>query len=563
MLFIGIAITGCEPMEDIHDDIDEKISNIQAAEQYTLQEEDYEFLDLPEDQYEFDTEDEARELIPVLLSEVYPALGENSSVNVTFNVFDSIRVEEYMVTADDYPSEDYFSGLDDIQDFLDVKFPRAEEGKFVGLTYNTVANEESFTFNDSHFNFVVEELEDIYPAQTGNMNQHGNFERREGNNAYWSNEMILEAINIVLLENQEGVEGQKYNVSYDIYNGNPGTESMTVQFNGNAYVSVGGTAYELTTDDYDLVGAELSETYSGPAGNTAQYHSFDVGEGSDNFWSMDMLLEAFNIALMENYPDAVDGDKFELTYDVYSGGVSTRVQALVLENGSYVVDTEAAVSTIEVTNVFALTNGTWAMPITLEEDDYTEMGQSYPNFDDEEELAYKLSTFLEPQFPYAVEGFMVPVAFDFYNGTSTNTAYGIFVFEDGEFNYVPKVAERSLQFGNNGTEWVPDNTIRYTLSGSDYGIIASVLEDQYPTQVGSMEQYNNFDRREGNSAFWSDEMLVEAMQALLNEIAPDAEVGQPYVLTFDIYNGTNTTESLSLIKDESGAWVVPSDEDEE
>lgn len=71
---------------------------------------------------------------------------------------------------------------------------------------------------------------------------------------------------------------------------------------------------------------------------------------------------------------------------------------------------------------------------------------------------------------------MVPVAFDFYNGTSTNTAYGIFVFEDGEFNYVPKVAERSLQFGNNGTEWVPDNTIRYTLSGSDYGIIASVLK---------------------------------------------------------------------------------------
>lgn len=44
MLFIGIAITGCEPMEDIHDDIDEKISNIQAAEQYTLQEEDYEFF---------------------------------------------------------------------------------------------------------------------------------------------------------------------------------------------------------------------------------------------------------------------------------------------------------------------------------------------------------------------------------------------------------------------------------------------------------------------------------------------------------------------------------------
>jgi hypothetical protein len=51
-------------------------------------------------------------------------------------------------------------------------------------------------------------------------------------------------------------------------------------------------------------------------------------------------------------------------------------------------------------------------------------------------------------------------------------------------------------------------------------------------------------------------MLLEAMQALLSEIAPNAEVGQKYVMTFDIYNGTNTTESLSLIKDESGAWVI-------
>ena len=104
--------------------------------------------------------------------------------------------------------------------------------------------------------------------------------------------------------------------------------------------------------------------------------------------------------------------------------------------------------------------------------------------------------------------------------------------------------------------WVPDNTIRYSLSGDDYAIIAGELVDVYPNQVSSMEQYNNFDRREGNSAYWSDDMLLEAMQALLDEIAPNAEVGQQYVLTFDIYNGTNTTESLSLIKDESGAWVI-------
>jgi hypothetical protein len=559
MLFIGVAITGCEPMEDINEEIDEKISNVEGSLEYTLEEEDYtENLGLAFSS--FDSEDDARELIPGLLSNLYPALGKNSSVNATFNIYDPIRVEEYMVTAADYEtiglSEDYFSGFGDVMAFLEFQFPQAEQGDYLELTYSTLADEESYMVSDADFALIEEELGGDYPQPASSAAQYGNFERREGNDAYWSNEMILEAINIVLSENIDGVEGQKYNVSYDIYNGSAGTESMTVQFNGNAYISVGGTAYELNNDDYDLIGAELGEAYAGPAGNAAQFNSFTIDESSDNFWSMDMLLEAFTVVLMENYPDAVVGDKFELTYDVYNGsGVSTQVLAVVKVDGTYEVDGEAAVSTIEATNVFVYTNGSWDMPLTLEAEDYTEMGQTYPNFDDEDEAIYKLAIFLESQFPYAQEGDFVALAYNFYEGETT-TEYANFVFQDGEFNYMPSVKQKSLQFGNNGTEWIPDNTIRYSLSGSDYATIASALEDEYSSPVESMGNYSNFDRREGNSAYWSDEMLLEAMQALLSEIAPNAEVGQKYVMTFDIYNGTNTTESLSLIKDESGAWVI-------
>jgi len=562
MLFIGVAITGCEPMEDIHNDIDEKISNVEGSMDYTLQEEDY-TDNLGLSFTSFDSEDDARELIPALLSDLYPALGKNSSVNVTFNVYDPIRVEEYVVTATDYEAvgltENYFSGMVDIVDFLEFQFPQAEEGDYVELTYNTLADEEVYMLTDADFSLIGDEFEDDYPNPASSAGEYGNFERRETNDAYWSNEMILEAINEVLLENIDGVEGQKYNVSYDIYNGSAGTESMTVQFNGNAYVAVGGTPYELTTDDYDLAGAELAEAYPDPAGNAAQYHSFAIDEDSDDYWSMDMILEAFNIVLKENFPDAVDGDKFEVSYDVYSGGVSTKLQAVILQDGTYVIDESAAVSTIEETKVFAFTNNSWNTPLILEEEDYAEMGQSYPNFDDEDEAIYKLAIFLENRFPYAQDGDFVALGYDFYSGETTRE-YANFVFEDGEFIYIPSVVESSLQFGNDGTQWVPDNTIRYSLSGADYGIIASALEDDYGNPVESMENYSNFDRREGNSAYWSDEMLLEAMQALLNEIAPNAEVGQQYVLTFDIYNGTNTTESLSLIKDESGTWVLNNEE---
>lgn len=563
MIFIGLSLTGCEPMEDINTEIDEKIDNVEGSIEYTLEEEDYtDNLDLSNTS--FDSEDDAKELIPVLLSSLYPALGENSSVNATFNVYDPIVVEEFMVPAEGYEaiglSNNYFSGFGDIQDFLAYQFPRTKNGEYVELTYRTLAEEEAYMFSDSDFSLIGEELGDAYPEPASSAGQYGNFERRENRDSYWSNEMILDAINVVLLENINGVEGQKYNVSYAVYNGEAITESMTVQFNGNSYVAVGGKAYELSNDDYDLIGAELGEAYPGAAGNAAQFNSFDIQESSDNYWSMDMILEALDVILNENYPDAVDGDKFEVSYDVYSGGVSTTVQAVVLESGTYVVDEEAAISTIEETKVFVYISGSWNTPLILEEEDYTEMEQSFSNFDDEDEAIFKLAIFLKNRFPYAQEGDFVAVGYTYTffedDARKYETRYANFIFEDGKFNYIPSVVESNLQFGNDGTKWVPDNTIRYSLSGSDFSTIGSALADDYPTAAESAGNYGNFDRREGNSAYWSDEMLLEGMRVLLNDIAPNAEVEQKYVLTFDIYNGTNTTESLSLIKDESGTWVV-------
>ena len=563
MLFIGIGFTACEPMEDINEEIDEKISNVEGSIEYTLTEEDY-TDNLGLNFTSFDSEEDAKALIPGLLSNLYPALGKNSSVNATFNVYDPIRVEDYMVTASDYEaiglSDDYFSTMKNITDFLKYQFPQAEEGDYVALTYNTLSDEILYSLKDSDFDLIGEKLADKYQEPASSAAQYGNFERRDVRDSYWSNEMILEALNVVLSENINGVTGQKYNVSYKIYDGESGTESMTLLFNGNAYIAVGGTSYELNADDYDLVGEQLGESYPGPAGNAARFNSFDVREGGDNFWSMDMILEAVNIVLNENYPDAENGDQFEISYDVYDGSVSTKITAVIKENGTYVIDEDAGVSTIEATNVFAYTNDSWNMPLMLEDADYAEMDNNYTNFDDVNEAAFKIAIFLENKFPYVREGDFKSVAYTYsYSEDGTRfyeTRYANFVYENGEYNYIPATVERSLQFGNDGTQWVPDNTIRYSLAGGDYGTIASALEDTYPGPAASAERYSNFDRREGNSAYWSDEMLLEAMQILLNDIAPNAEVGQKYVLTFDIYNGTNTTESLSLIKDESGEWVL-------
>ncbi len=564
MIFIGTLFTGCEPMEDIHDEIDAEIANpsIEGATEVRITEDDY-LASVEEGGFglahsNFSSLEEAKALIPSYLSYHYPVWGKGSLAQVTFDIYNPLSIEDYTVEDEDYGAinldVNYFTSTSQIEDFLDYQFQNAANGDYVKLTYRTIAEEISYIFDDDDFDLIGDELADEYADAAASAAQYNNFDRREDRDAYWNNDMILDAINVVMIENFDGVTGQTYEVSYDIYDGSAGTESMHVKFDGNNYVPVGGSSYEITNNDYDLIGTELGDEYPGPAGNAAQYNSFDVRSSSGNYWSEDMILEAINVVLNERFPFEDEGAQFDITYDIYNGSVSTVMESVVLADGEYVIDESSSVSTIMETSVFAKANGNWGTPYTLENEDYTAMGQSYPNFDDQDEALYKIAIFLGMEFPYAEEGDLIPVAYDFYSG-STNTRFANFIFESGEFQYVPNVMEETLQFASDGETWVPDNTIVYSLKPSDYALIGEVLAETYPDPAWSVGNYNNFDRRDGNRNYWSKEMLVEAMNVVLNNLQPNAEEGQKYVVSFAIYNGSAGTESLRLIK-QGDEWVL-------
>lgn len=113
----------------------------------------------------------------------------------------------------------------------------------------------------------------------------------------------------------------------------------------------------------------------------------------------------------------------------------------------------------------------------------------------------------------------------------------------------------SLQFGHDGTQWVPDNTIRYTLVDADYSNVASTLltTPGFEDAAGNLDNYGNFNRT-GSGTSWSDEMMITAMGVVLDSIDPSAEDGQKYITTYNIYDGSSGTEERSLIK-EAGAWI--------
>ncbi|NJW54372.1 hypothetical protein HC175_15790, partial [Salinimicrobium sp. CDJ15-91] len=175
----------------------------------------------------------------------------------------------------------------------------------------------------------------------------------------------------------------------------------------------------------------------------------------------------------------------------------------------------------------------------------------------ESDAGFYIGRYLEPLYPYAQQGDFIAVEFQFYNGSATVDRFASFIYdeEEREWNFIPSVIEQTLQFGHEGTGWVVDNTIVYSLAASDYDFISEQLTEEYPDPAWSAGNYNNFDRRAGNVNQWTDAMLLEAFNILLNQkIAPNAQEGQKYLLSFAIYNGTNTIEQMHLIK-QNGAWV--------
>ena len=111
-------------------------------------------------------------------------------------------------------------------------------------------------------------------------------------------------------------------------------------------------------------------------------------------------------------------------------------------------------------------------------------------------------------------------------------------------------------FGFDNGVWVPDNTIRYTISTPEFDYIEANYgsNPDFETAVGSMANYGNFDRRSNNPAYWSNDMLLTVFADLLdNVIDPNAEEEQKYVMIFDIYDGSSGVEELALIKI-NGVW---------
>ena len=265
--------------------------------------------------------------------------------------------------------------------------------------------------------------------------------------------------------------------------------------------------YTVTTEDYD----------SNP--ETERFNNFD---------DVDQIYALLNV----KYPSPSDRTLVSLTYKFYDGSTNT------LNNG------------------FLYINDGWEFILGFTNDEYSAMGEGFSNFSNEDEAIAKIPVFLKDKFKYEtkVAGDIEATMYKLYTTdvddldgdgrVDDNTTYSFvkyFIYDGSNWSEYNDVLTTSIQFGHDGATWVPDNTIKYTLTDADFELVGN-------------GRYSNFDVRDGKDEATVASRVAKINTILLNNFPGDAE-GQKYVVSYNVYNGTDAIYKTSVIKS-GGEYIL-------
>ena len=256
--------------------------------------------------------------------------------------------------------------------------------------------------------------------------------------------------------------------------------------------------FELTDDDYSTLGH--------------RYGNLD-SEGD--------IIDAVEY----KYPDPKANDVVTLVHEWYCGGCS--------DQGT-------------LTSKVTYYEGRWYNAYVPTRDDYTFMGQRYPNFESRSTARNRIAKLLDTKYLFDDVGTIRTAVFVYTyvpSGGSRQFEDFMVVFEFDGTNWIPfqDVVQSSLQLGHDGKAWVPDNTIKYSLTGADYSAMAGATVGSNPDGSASMGNYGNFD-----IALWSEDQIISAVGGRLLEIFPAVE-DQKYLVFYDTWEPGAGVRSIHLI----------------
>lgn len=542
LAFIGAIFTGCNPIEDINNDLANQEDPIIGEVEYTLTDDDYADLEL--DFGNFSSDEDARAAIPGLLADKYPYFGNGSSALVTYNLFvgaaegvsDYTGADVYDFTNADYATTGsdafgFYPNVDPTEEIpavLDTQITMPADGQIVLVTYDQyfetpeigIANlyQANFPADYDTFELISVSGPDALGWTVGASNVQGSgFDGGAVATEEW------------LISPEIDLTGQS-DLLFQI--------TQEIDFLGDA-----GLIDIMVSTDYTTGGDVMAATWTAFDFDKTIYGNLTTSEDFD-FSAYDG--QTIHVGLKYSSTDT-DSPRWRVQdFAVRALGVSGDTDA----KGEYFVYDGGAWEPAE--DVYYLSTS-----------DYDAMGEgsgqpgAFNNFSSGTPADNYLPTFLGLEYPFAQEEDQIFVIYKYFSSNSgLGTRGNQYTYTNGEWIGHESVIETSLQFGLENGIWVPDNTIRYTLEGSDYSLAAAALLDEpgFEAAAGNLDNFGNFNRT-GGSTTWTDEMMVTALGIILDNLDPGAAEEQKYIVTADVYIGSNATEDFSLIKI-GGEWVA-------
>lgn len=593
ILVFGFVFTACEPLDDINSAIDAKENPIVGDTEYTLTDDDYDELELSYGS--FNSEDDAKTMIPSLLSDLYPAWGKSSSVLVNYNLYvgSAFGARDYTLNQADYTStgssllgfQSDATPADYLADILASNISNAKEGdyrvakyfQFTGSAYTVtpkVSLESNFDYGSTEGDLTS--ITTDWSAHSGS--SAVGYTTSSLSMAGYPTSDIGGSITIKP-SNSEDVNsgfttissGKVYasalvNLS-EVSNGNyffhimeaPDTQPYA-QFrsrvgakdngSGKVLFGIGASSSSLT---YGETAFDLNTTY-------LLVSSYEIETGTSNLYVL-TTAEATEPATPEATNTGSSGNAISAVAFRQSGGIPTatidgvrvaNTWSALMTNDALPNEVIGAKESMVSSYVY---NGTsWVAPsdnfYLVSEADFASIG--IETFGSSTPAEDYLPTFLNLKFPYAQEGEALDVVYNYVSSSSGPQVRGnLYTKIDGAWKGYQSTITTNLQFGHDGTTWVPDNTIKYTLvRNDDYEYMASQLTGaEYAGLIGNLAGYGDFDYN------WSDDQIHYALSLLLDHLFPTAPEGQKYSLTYVIYDNGENDYITNFIR-QGGAWVV-------
>ncbi|MEQ9231884.1 MAG: hypothetical protein RIF46_14470 [Cyclobacteriaceae bacterium] len=285
---------------------------------------------------------------------------------------------------------------------------------------------------------------------------------------------------------------------------------------------------------------------SGAAVTVSDQEYADLGFGFGNFDDLNA-----DLALYANtkYPNASNGDYVDVTHDYYNGSFTeTDVVSRVVYTAAY----------------------GWIYTFVLPNEAYGDFfGESGIDFSDEDEgeekmpfyLNYLASTASSLEALTLEAGTKLVVQYNYDDrftdpenpGNPNEPSVGLYVYDGSEWLLYAdayQISNETLSLARGKEEWVPDNTIKYTLAFSDWQFIGNAWADRNSAGSSSVLSFSNFD-----VGLWTEQQRFEAIKELLEEIFPNSEEGQKYLVSYATWEPGAGTRELYVIL-ENGEYVL-------